>query len=296
MSNNDVDGFPGLRIDQVDAKKNLSLELMPNVVLIELGTNDMTQNYSVATAHERIGTLVGRVVNAVPNVTVLLGTLVPNAHAESNVLLFNKNLVGTVANLTAQGFKVQLVDFHSDWWSLADIGPDGTHPTDSGYLKMSRVWYKAILEAAQAGNITAPTQVGGVNDFKAGNDSTQAHTAMNVVCQSVNSSVTGQVQACSRAGNVGVNVSFSMVQFGVAMLTLIDCIYWSTVNSGRIYTFVTIEMIHEYRHITIIVIDKLAGDTAFSSRNSHLLVPPKLVLHCYVATFTVTREKHVFSR
>ena len=211
MSNNLVDGFPGMRIDQVAAKKNLSLTEEPNIVLIELGTNDMSQNHSVATAHIRLGSLIGRILKASPNVTVIVGTLVPNKDpkTEANILIYNANLPSTIANLSSQGHKVSLVDFHSDWWSLADIGPDGTHPTDLGYLKMSRVWYSGIVEAAKQGNVTAPNTLEGVDDYAARNDSSSAHTAMNVVCQSVNGSVSAQVQACSVAGRVrGLNVSF----------------------------------------------------------------------------------------
>ena len=232
MSNNDVDGFPGMRIDQLLAKKNLGLDSMPNLVLIELGTNDMAQNYSVDTAHQRLGSLVGRLTSAVPNVTVIVGTLVPNANpeTEANILEFNQNLVGTVAGLAGQGFKVSLADFHSDWWSLDDIGPDGTHPTDLGYLKMSRVWYAGITTAAKAGNITAPIEVASVDDYTAGNDSSAAATAMNVVCHNVNSSISAQVQQCSDASQMGsLNVSCSRISDGIAANSrdryslLLDC-------------------------------------------------------------------------
>ncbi|KAG0645418.1 endoglucanase X [Hyphodiscus hymeniophilus] len=214
MSNNLVDGFPGLRIDQVAAKTQLALEDKPNIVLIELGTNDCLQNHDVQNAHTRLGELVGRVLNASPNVTVIVGTLLPNAAAkgEANILTFNSNLPSMVANFTAQGYKVSTVDFHSDWWSLDDIGPDGTHPTDLGYTKMSRVWYNGILEAAKAGNITAPTTVEGVDDYAAGNDTAVAHTAMDVVCQHVNGSVSAQVQACSGSSKTSVlNVCLSIM-------------------------------------------------------------------------------------
>ena len=185
MSNNQVEAFPGYRIDQVAKKGNLSLPEMPNVVLIFLGTNDMTQNYQVSTAHVRMGNLVDHILSVVPNATVIVGTLLPNAKpsAETNILAFNAALPGVISNLTSQGKKVSLVDFHSDWFSTADLGTDGTHPTDMGYLKMARVFYKGIVAAAEAGNITAPTVVAGVDDYKAGNDSSKAGTAIDVVCQ-----------------------------------------------------------------------------------------------------------------
>ncbi len=248
MSDNTMSGFPGLRIDQVAAKSNLGLEQRPNVVLLELGTNDMHQNYSVDTAHLRLGALVGRIVNAVSNVTVLVGTLLPNddAETESNILTFNENIVGTISNLSSQGYKVSLVDFHSQWFSTADIGPDGTHPTEMGYLKMSRVFYKGIVDASRAGNITAPQQVVGVNDYKAGNDSARAGTVMDVVCQSVNS--TAQAQQCSGVGRLGVlTVSFLLGghKIWVSADFVIESYRSRSSDSERLCTLLTIERAYE---------------------------------------------------
>lgn len=212
MSNNQVEAIDGYRIGQMQAQGNLSLPLQPHVVLIFLGTNGMTQNFQVSTAAQRMGSLVQEVLTKVPNVTVIVATLLPNGNpsAEANTLVSNAALPAVLANLTSHGHKVSMVDMHSDWLSLADLGPDGTHPTDLGYLKMARVFYKGIEAAVQAGNITSPTQVDGVDDYKAGNDSSGAGTAMDVVCQTVNS--TAQQQLCSGAGRAGVvNVSAVMI-------------------------------------------------------------------------------------
>ena len=110
----------------------------------------MTQNFQVSTAHLRMGTLIDTIFEIIPSTTVILAKLLPNGDplAESNTLTFNANLDATVANLTAQGRKVSLVDMHSDWFSTADLGPDGTHPNELGYLKMSRVFYTGIVAAA----------------------------------------------------------------------------------------------------------------------------------------------------
>jgi len=216
MSDNQVEAWPGYRISQVAAKAGPSYSDMPNVVLIFLGTNDMTQNFEVSTAHLRMWELCDAIYKAAPSTMIIISKLLPiaKASAENNTLLFNSNLDLTVANLTSQGCKVASVDMHSAWFSLSDLGPDGTHPTETGYLKMARVFYTGIVAAAQAGNITAPEPVnsvdrGLIDDYKAGNDSSAAGTAMDVVCQMGSGNVTeAQKQQCSGAGQMQVlNVS-----------------------------------------------------------------------------------------
>jgi lysophospholipase L1-like esterase len=219
MSNNQVEAWPGYRIGQVAAKATPSFYYMPNVVLIFLGTNDMTQNFEVSTAHERMGQLIDQIFDIAPNTTVIVSKLLPNGNptAETNTLVFNSNLDLTVANLTSQGKKVSSVDMHSDWFSTADLGPDGTHPTETGYLKMARVFYTGIVEAARAGNISAPVAAKGadgglIDDYAAGNDSQAAGTAMDVVCQTTNggNESTTQKTQCNVSGasdGTVVNVS-----------------------------------------------------------------------------------------
>ena len=172
----------------------------------------MEQNFAVSTAHLRLGQLIDRIFHVVPSTNIIVGTLPPNgnATAEANILIFNTNVENMIYNRTIQGQKVSLVDFHSDWFSLADLGADGTHPTDTGYLKMSKVWYTGILAAS--GNITAPVEVKGINDYNAGNDSSAAGTAMDVVCQTTNGQTmsTAQKMQCSSSSRIPlVNVSTS---------------------------------------------------------------------------------------
>ena len=188
-----------------------------------IGTaNDMTQNFQVSTAHNRMWELCDAIYKVAPATTIILSKLLPNAkpQAENNTLLFNSNLDLTVSNLTSQGRKVGVVDMHSEWFSLADLGPDGTHPTETGYLKMARVFYMGIKAAAQAGNITAPEPANSVNgglidDYQAGNDTSAAGTAMDVVCQTSGGNVTtAQKQQCSGASGMEVfNVSCLLLLF-----------------------------------------------------------------------------------
>jgi hypothetical protein len=166
--------------------------------------NDLIDNYEVSTAHLRMGQLIDRILEVVSGTTVIVGTLLPNAapSVEDKIRTFNANLPGVVSNRTMQGKKVSLVDMHSDWFSVADLGPDGIHPTEMGYLKMAKVFYTGIVAAAA--NISAPAAVKGIDDYSAGNDSSVAGTAMDVVCQPVTGQTMGvaQKQQCSSSTRV----------------------------------------------------------------------------------------------
>ncbi len=95
----------------------------------------MTQGYETSTAYERMATLVDRIFAVVVGVTIILGTLLPNgqAAAASDILHFNSQLISVVNTRASAGKRITLVDLHRSEFSLADIGPDGTHPLEEGY-------------------------------------------------------------------------------------------------------------------------------------------------------------------
>src|SRR4051812_21453676 len=107
----------------------------------------MAQNFDVAHAHLRMGALLDRIFEVVPDTAVVVSTLLPNANpaTHANVRIYNANLVGVIAERAAAGKKIVLVDISSDWFTIADLHGDGTHPTDMGYLKMARVFYNGIV-------------------------------------------------------------------------------------------------------------------------------------------------------
>jgi lysophospholipase L1-like esterase len=173
MIDNDVEGWPGARIDQVTEKAELSIPSQPNLVLLHVGTNDMLQDFNVSTAHLRLGALIDHLFDTIPGVTVICSTLLPNlnAAAETNAQFFNSKIPGLVTERQKAGKKILQADFSS--FSASLIGADGTHPTSDGYVKMAGVWYQKILGAAASNWITAPANVSGVTDVVAGNSGCQ---------------------------------------------------------------------------------------------------------------------------
>ncbi|KAK3299621.1 PLC-like phosphodiesterase [Chaetomium fimeti] len=70
MNDRDVEGWPGYRVEQVDDRARTVVPLYkPNVVLINAGTNDATQDYYVSTTRDRMRAMIEYIFATVPNVT-----------------------------------------------------------------------------------------------------------------------------------------------------------------------------------------------------------------------------------
>ncbi|WP_410813386.1 ricin-type beta-trefoil lectin domain protein [Micromonospora sp. 067-2] len=149
----DNEGHSGLRIDQIAAGADGWLTTYrPEVVLLNIGTNDTRQDYQLATAPDRLSALVDQILRVVPTATVMMSTLVPSATPAYNasVQAFNAKLPAIAQAKAAAGKKVHLVDLNSVL-TLDDIGSDGVHPTDGGYVKIADLWYAALQPALGLG-------------------------------------------------------------------------------------------------------------------------------------------------
>jgi lysophospholipase L1-like esterase len=162
MLDNALTAWGGFRIDEVAQKGELSYAYQPNVVLLQCGSNDFFQNFQIATASNRFEALVDRIHEAVPDSLVVVSTLLPNFNSNfaAKFSTFDGDLKAMAAKKIAAGEKVSLADFTTSEYSTKDIRPppDGTHPTDAGYVKMGGTYYKAILAAQDM--ITAPRDNG----------------------------------------------------------------------------------------------------------------------------------------
>ncbi|KAL2022828.1 hypothetical protein VTK56DRAFT_4359 [Thermocarpiscus australiensis] len=169
MRDNDVEGWPGYRIEQVHARATANGSVprwRPNVVLVNAGTNDALQNYDVGSAGVRMEALIRDLYAMSPRAVVILSTLVPNGDsaAEKNVLAINSQFGDLARKLRGQGRRLVLVDMHGDAGpSLSDLA-DGTHPNDVGYRKMANVWMTGLVSASDAGWLQPPEPIPGVPD------------------------------------------------------------------------------------------------------------------------------------
>ncbi|WP_225851301.1 SGNH/GDSL hydrolase family protein [Streptomyces sp. HPF1205] len=161
MSDPDNEGHSGWRIDQIAGIADSVLATyQPNVVTLEIGTNDLNGNYQVSTATDRLKSLIDQITRDVPNATVLVGTLIVSTSGteEASRPGFNAKLPGIVQGEQAAGKHVSLVDMSA--LTTADLA-DSLHPNDNGYRKMADAFNSAVQAADAAGWITSPGGGGG---------------------------------------------------------------------------------------------------------------------------------------
>lgn len=163
MSNNQNEGFPGAVINQVFAHAKTDVpRYLPNLFLVNAGTNDCIQNLNVSTAQDRLLSMTEFLLRASPLSTVILSTLIVNADnaTEANVEIVNANYKTMVEQQQALKKKIILVDMHGpDGPQLSDLVSDGTHPDDAGYEKMALLWFRGIKNAASRGWLKGPQQL-----------------------------------------------------------------------------------------------------------------------------------------
>jgi lysophospholipase L1-like esterase len=159
LGDHDHEGHPGWRIDQIDANIAGWLQATtPRTVLLHIGTNDVLQNYNLATAPNRLSTLIDRITTAAPSADVFVATIIPlsSASQEAAARTFNAAIPGMVQSKVNAGKRVHLVDMHAAL-TTADL-IDGIHPTAGGYDKMAAKWYTALQAVpGSIGTSTPPT-------------------------------------------------------------------------------------------------------------------------------------------
>ncbi|WP_394835470.1 SGNH/GDSL hydrolase family protein [Pendulispora rubella] len=145
LPDGDHEGHSGWRIDQLTAKIDGWLATYkPNIVLLHIGTNDMAKDYELATAPDRLGTLIDKIAADVPGVTIVVAQIVPTKDAtiSKRVEAFNSAIPAMVQSKVSQGKKVRVVDMYHALGN-ADLS-DTLHPNESGYSKMASVWYSDL--------------------------------------------------------------------------------------------------------------------------------------------------------
>ncbi|KAI1085208.1 carbohydrate esterase family 3 protein [Whalleya microplaca] len=167
MKDNDTEGWPGFIVDQVREKADASVpNLKPNLVLVNVGTNDCLQNVDIPNAGNRMRTLLNDVFDKSPRAAIVLSTLLVNgnADAQTRTTSFNTQLKSLTMELQLAGKALVLVDMQGTGGPTADELVDGTHPNDAGYQKMANLFLQGIRDADSRSFLQRAEVVSGIPD------------------------------------------------------------------------------------------------------------------------------------
>ncbi|GAB1823085.1 ricin-type beta-trefoil lectin domain protein [Herbidospora sp. RD11066] len=148
LGDHDHEGHSGWRIDQIDAQiVGWLAAYTPRTILLHIGTNDMGQQFQVATAPARLSALIDKIRANAPQVQLFVAQITPSADPAFNARIqtFNAAIPGIVAQ---KGPLTHLVDMNTGF-TTADLA-DGLHPNQTGYDKMALRWWNA-LQSVPAG-------------------------------------------------------------------------------------------------------------------------------------------------
>jgi lysophospholipase L1-like esterase len=142
----DHEGYRGHRIDQITALAAGELTTYrPAFVLLQIGTNDVLQQYQLATAPDRLRALIDLITDTAPAARLVVASITPLADPalDADARAFNAAIPDIVAAEAATGRQVSFLDMYPVL-TAADL-VDGVHPNQGGYNKMAAAWNERLV-------------------------------------------------------------------------------------------------------------------------------------------------------
>jgi len=141
----DHEGRWGMRIDEIlPSIPSLISSIYPDIVLIHLGTNDIFQGQSIQGTAEELGILIDSIRAYRPDVAIVISKVIPSSRSRSRLQALNDSIDGIVFPRIS-GFSALLVVDQSQGYFVSD-NFDGTHPGDSGEVKLADKFANAVLQ------------------------------------------------------------------------------------------------------------------------------------------------------
>lgn len=119
----------------------------PDVVTLQIGTNDMYNDASAGLAPGRLSALVDRITTTAPNTKVFVTSLPPTRIEadQRRTQAFNASIPGMVDAKRAAGKQVTYVDTGSAYVAPFDL-MDNVHPYYGAASRAASKWYAALTE------------------------------------------------------------------------------------------------------------------------------------------------------
>jgi lysophospholipase L1-like esterase len=142
------EGHSGWRADQIRDNITGWLNSTPaDVILLHIGTNDISQNQGATGTAVEIGQILDRIdawETTHNQVWVVLARIVNRNDSRNGITTTLNGLIQGLADTRiAGGDKIVVVDMESALSYPGDLA-DTVHPNDSGYGKMAAAWFAAL--------------------------------------------------------------------------------------------------------------------------------------------------------
>ena len=131
--------------------KNAIKQAQPDIVLLIIGTNDMTANRSMTDCESDLHDLIDYILGDMPDDGMIFLGSIPEFTAYGGNAQRVANYNSTVKKVAeSYGDNVQFADVHGCLNGMADMQSDNLHPNAEGYEKMGKFWAEVIDEYLSA--------------------------------------------------------------------------------------------------------------------------------------------------
>ncbi|KAG4436760.1 hypothetical protein IFR05_007757 [Cadophora sp. M221] len=160
MADSDNEGHNGATIAQISTF-TAAYGQRPNIILLHAGTNDLNIPSQPAGAPGRLDALVGQLLAACPDATIIVARVVPSTNGGTSTLIpqFNNAITDLMSARAQNGQHVMIVDMPSAV-STGNLA-DGLHPNNEGYKRMALKWAIAITAIDSLGWVRDPVKGSG---------------------------------------------------------------------------------------------------------------------------------------
>jgi lysophospholipase L1-like esterase len=136
----------------------------PDVVMMQLATNDIWSNIPATTILSTFGSLVDQMRANNPNMRIVVAKILPMnppscAECGQRVVTFNDAIPAWAESKSTAASPITVVDTWTGFSTATDT-PDGVHPNGAGNQKLADAWYPALTAAVNSvgGTTVTPTQ------------------------------------------------------------------------------------------------------------------------------------------
>ena len=143
---------------------NAVKKYQPDIILLIIGTNDMTANRSMDACASDLRSLVDYMLADMPSGGAIFMGSIPEFTAyggnAQRVANYNNTVKSVAEEYANAGKNVKFADVHGSMNGTADLGSDNLHPNGSGYQKMGKFWAETIADYLAGSSSTTPETPG----------------------------------------------------------------------------------------------------------------------------------------
>jgi acyl-CoA thioesterase I len=148
----DNNGLCGWRANQInDSIKVWISKCKPQIILLQIGVNDIIQGASIDTTTARLDKLIFRIYKADKSIELytasIMNVLDSNLYKVKTSMVndYNAKINDLVKKHSKDGMKIHFVDISSlSGLGSSDFHQDRLHPNDQGYAKMANAWWSVL--------------------------------------------------------------------------------------------------------------------------------------------------------